>query len=101
MLDEGRIVRRPADHPDGLISDLAAVRRRISELPLRQRQVLDLLIRGCAPKQIACELGIRWNTVRNHIVKLRARFGAESNVELVVLVVRAGGVAGTKSAKSD
>jgi DNA-binding NarL/FixJ family response regulator len=79
-------------HHEGMSSGLAAVRRRISELPPRQSQVLDLLIRGYAPKQIAGSLGIRWNTVRNHIVKLRARFGAESTVELVILTVRASGV---------
>lgn len=59
--------------------DWGAMYDHICELPPREREVLDLLVRGHDPKQIARMLGNWWSTIRNHIAKLRARFHCAIN----------------------
>ncbi len=60
-------------------------RARLSALSRRQRQVLDLLMRGYLNKQIAAELGISERTVEVHRNACMIRLGAGSLVELVRL----------------
>lgn len=38
-----------------------------AELTAREREVLELLARGATPKEVAAELNISWQTVRNYI----------------------------------
>jgi two-component system response regulator FixJ len=59
-----------------------------SELPPRERQVLDLLVGGLEFKQIAASLGSRPATIRVQLAKLRQKFGVQTNQQLVILVVR-------------
>jgi PAS domain S-box-containing protein len=51
----------------------------------RQAEVLRLLARGRSTYQIASELGISANTVRNHIRQLLRTMGASSRLEAVAL----------------
>ena len=51
----------------------------------RQAEVLRLLARGRSTHQIATELGISANTVRNHIRQLLRTMGASSRLEAVAL----------------
>lgn len=39
----------------------------VAELTAREREVLELLASGVAPKEVAARLNISWQTVRNHI----------------------------------
>jgi DNA-binding NarL/FixJ family response regulator len=51
----------------------------------RQTEVLRLLQRGHSTKQIADELHLSVDTVRNHIRRLLANLGAHSRLEAVAL----------------
>jgi DNA-binding NarL/FixJ family response regulator len=59
----------------------------------RQRDILELLCRGCRPAQIATELGLSPHTVRDHIKALREALGARSQLEAVALALAGGHVA--------
>jgi PAS domain S-box-containing protein len=64
---------RPARATDGEIS-----------LTARQAQVLHLLARGCSTEQMADELGVAVDTVRNHIRAILRRLGVHSRLEAVI-----------------
>jgi PAS domain S-box-containing protein len=55
----------------------------VPQLTPRQQQILELLAGGQAPKVIACELGLRETTVRNHIRLLHLALGAHSQLEAI------------------
>lgn len=59
----------------------------LGNLPARERQVLDLLIGGAIPKQIAAKLGTKCQTVNNQIASLRKKFGAGTCSQLIILVL--------------
>jgi DNA-binding NarL/FixJ family response regulator len=66
--------RPPEPHPD---------------LTPRQIEVLRLLEQGRTTTQIAAELHLSHETVRNHIRRLMHRLGAHTRLEAVVLARRA------------
>jgi DNA-binding CsgD family transcriptional regulator len=49
----------------------------------KQRQVLDLVIKGYRSKQIASELGLSIRTIESHRNALMHIFGVHSAVELI------------------
>ncbi|MGH2740423.1 MAG: response regulator transcription factor [Actinomycetota bacterium] len=55
-----------------------------------ERRVLALVAGGKANKQVAFELGISPLTVKNHLARIRARFGAADRTQVVALAIRAG-----------
>jgi len=57
-------------------------------LSQREREVLDLLIAGRAPKEIAGELCIAASTVRFHAVSLYKKCAVRSQREMLALVAR-------------
>ena len=50
----------------------------------RQAQVLHLLARGCSTEQMADELGVAVDTLRNHIRAILRRLGVHSRLEAVI-----------------
>ena len=50
----------------------------------RQAQVLHLLARGCSTEQMADELGVAPDTIRNHIRAILRRLGVHSRLEAVI-----------------
>jgi len=64
----GRLVPTPAPDPFGLTP--------------RERDVLDLVIRGLGNRQIAERLGLSGKTVANHVSMLLVKCGATDRVEL-------------------
>lgn len=58
----------------------------MTKLTERERQVVTLLGRGMAPKQIARELGTRPATVRQQIYRAKEKSGCQSVIELAVKV---------------
>ncbi len=56
----------------------------------REREVLQLLARGLANKQIAAQLGLSENTVKFHISSVYAKLGAGNRAEAVTLGARRG-----------
>jgi PAS domain S-box-containing protein len=73
----------------GLVSvDEQAVPARAADgevsLTPRQAQVLHLLARGCSTEQMADELGVARETVRNHVRAILRRLGVHSRLEAVI-----------------
>jgi PAS domain S-box-containing protein len=71
----------------GQVSDIVEEPHAHSQLPLtpRQTQVLELLERGRTTGQIANELHLSTETVRNHIRNLLRALGAHSRLEAVAI----------------
>jgi PAS domain S-box-containing protein len=70
------LVEEPHEHPD-------------LQLTPRQAEVLDLLARGFSTKQIAEELHLSTETVRNHVRHVLRAVGAHSRLEAVAIANRA------------
>lgn len=110
FLDKSRSVNevmaavRSAASGESLISPqllarlLPRLRRQRSDpatsLTERENDVLSLLARGLSNADIADELTVSVNTVRNHIANLSAKLGAHSKLEVLAVAVRRGLVAG-------
>lgn len=58
----------------------------ITELSPRQQDIIRSLAKGLTNKQIALELGIREETVKNHLHLAMIRVGACSRLELVFML---------------
>lgn len=59
-----------------------AVERRLDSLSAREREVMELMLRGLLNKQIADEMGIAIRTVEVHRAHVLEKFGVRSAVEL-------------------
>lgn len=59
-------------------------------LTRRERDVLRLLVEGYSNDEIANRLGIREQTVKDHVSALLQKFQARSRVALAVAAVRSG-----------
>jgi DNA-binding NarL/FixJ family response regulator len=75
----------------GQVSDVLEEPHAHPELQLtpRQAEVLRLLERGRSTAQIAGELGLSRQTVRNHVSRLLRALGASSRLEAVAIARRA------------
>jgi len=71
-----------------LYKDRRALEGRLKALTPRQREVMELLIRGLANKMIAVELEISERTVELHRSRVLAKMGAGSAAELAFAVGR-------------
>ncbi|HEV8639032.1 MAG TPA: response regulator transcription factor [Chloroflexota bacterium] len=65
----------------------------VEELSPRERQVLELVARGLANKQIAQRLRISEHTAKFHVAAILAKLGAQSRTEAVHLAARRGLIA--------
>jgi DNA-binding NarL/FixJ family response regulator len=74
-----------------LVSALADGRRPVTdELTRRERDVLELIVRGRSNKRIALELGIAEKTVKTHVGHLLAKLGVADRTQAALLAVREG-----------
>ena len=62
----------------------------VEALTRREREVLGLLAEGCGNKEIAARLGLRLNTVRNHVQNVLVKLGVHSKLEAVSAATRRG-----------
>jgi DNA-binding NarL/FixJ family response regulator len=62
----------------------------MTTLTRRERDVLRLLVEGDSNREIAERLGIREQTVKDHVSALLKKFDARSRVALAVAAVRRG-----------
>ncbi len=77
-----------------LVSALAdgsrAGRDERDQLTRREREVLELIVRGRSNKRIAFELGIAEKTVKTHVGHLLAKLGVTDRTQAALLAVREG-----------
>jgi DNA-binding NarL/FixJ family response regulator len=77
-----------------LLSEFNALSRRVEEehdgrrLTPRELEVLRLIARGLSNKDIATELVIAENTVRNHVRNILEKLEVRSRVEAAMYAVR-------------
>ncbi len=77
-------------HEIGLITEVGAppvdpeTRDALQLLSARERQVVDSLLRGERVTQVAANMGIAPNTVRNHVKAVFRKLGVRSQTELFV-----------------
>jgi two-component system, LuxR family, response regulator FixJ len=64
-------------------SEVDSVRQRMANLTDRELELVRLIVRGLANKQIAGEMGISIKTVANHRANLMAKTGALNAADLV------------------
>jgi NarL family two-component system response regulator LiaR len=79
--------------PSYAISRLVRVVGRHEGLSERESEVLRLVARGKANKQIARELDIAQSTVKSHVGSILAKLGLESRTQLALYAARTGMVA--------
>jgi NarL family two-component system response regulator LiaR len=74
-----------------LVAALADGARTPSEdLTRREREVLELIVRGRSNKRIALELGIAEKTVKTHVGHMLAKLGVADRTQAALLAVREG-----------
>ena len=72
-------------------SNRVAIRPVVADgLTGRERQVLALVTEGRSNAEIAVELGVAVNTVRNHVRRIFVKLGVRNRVQAAVYAVRAG-----------
>jgi len=71
-------------------ADRAQARRRLERLTAREREVMALLVAGCANKEVALRLGISPRTAENHRARIMHKTDVDSLAELVRLAMAAG-----------
>ena len=64
-------------------------------LTRREREVLELIVRGRSNKQIALELGIAEKTVKTHVGHVLAKLGVTDRTQAALLAVHEGLVGGS------
>ena len=69
-------------------AELAVLRERFESLTQREREVVDMVVRGKLNKQIAAELGTAENTVKVHRSRAMEKMQAQSLAELVKMMER-------------
>ena len=52
-------------------------------LTRRERQIIELVLEGCSNVQAAERLGLRVQTIKNHLVTVYRKFGIASRAELI------------------
>jgi DNA-binding NarL/FixJ family response regulator len=61
-----------------------------AELTEREREILTLVARGCANKEIAGELVISERTARTHVSNILRKLGLPSRTQAALFAVREG-----------
>ena len=62
----------------------------VAPLTAREREVLNYIAEGYLNKQIAIELGIGEQTIKNHITSILRKLNANARTEAVVIAIRQG-----------
>ena len=62
----------------------------ISPLTPREREILNYIARGYLNKEIAIELGISEQTIKNHVTSILRKLNANARTEAVVIAIKQG-----------
>jgi DNA-binding NarL/FixJ family response regulator len=77
----------------GQLHDLLSERAPDSRLTPQQERVLELSAEGLTYREIGGRLFISESTVRFHMQRLKAKFGARTKAELIARAIRTGAMA--------
>ena len=95
----GQQVMTKLEFEGWLARQLDSARRSYSEpgspfhpLSDREMEVLELVVEGKSNKEIAAQLGISHQTVKNHITSILRKFGVEDRTQAVVYALKRGWV---------
>lgn len=95
----GQQIMTKFEFENWLAHQLDSVRRSYSEpgspfhpLSGREMEVLELVVEGKSNKEIATQLGISHQTVKNHITSILRKFGVEDRTQAVVYALKRGWV---------
>jgi DNA-binding NarL/FixJ family response regulator len=83
----GKMAKLPRPAAENLNGDTAPPEGIWRQLTRREREVLRLFLERKNDKQIAQALGLRTQTVRNHISSIERKLGAQSRVEIAIIVL--------------
>ena len=53
----------------------------------RERQIVAFIATGCSNREIAARMGLRTQTVKNHLCRIYRRLGLPNRVQLAVFAV--------------
>jgi two-component system NarL family response regulator len=67
-----------------------AQRRAAPQLSAREREVLELIVRGRSNKEIGHSLGVAENTVKNHVKVILEKLGVEDRTQAATLALQRG-----------
>ena len=90
LVEAIRTVFGGARHFPPLIEAALAKRAARVELSEREKEVLELLVRGRSNKEIAIQLGISENTVKVHTTRVFEKLGVADRLEAVTAAIQRG-----------
>lgn len=70
---------------------------KITKLTPREKEIIELKIKGLVDKQIANELGIKYGTVRTYIDRLKLKLNCCNTIQLFLILKDAGLINGDYS----
>lgn len=53
----------------------------------RERQIVALITTGCSNREVAARMGLRTQTVKNHLCRIYRKLGVPNRVQLAVFAV--------------
>jgi DNA-binding NarL/FixJ family response regulator len=81
-----RVITRVARQPTVDVGDT----RRLEGLTPREREVLGLIARGLANREIAAELVVEESTIRTHVKRILMKLGLRNRVQAVIFAYETG-----------
>ena len=78
------------DHARGLEAPASPLATRPVRLSPREHQIVAFITAGCSNQQIADCLGLKTQTVKNHLCRMYAKLGVSNRVHLAVFAVAHG-----------
>ncbi|MDQ2624827.1 MAG: response regulator transcription factor [Actinomycetota bacterium] len=84
LLDPRLTVRLVEEHVRGRTVADPAAELQLGRLTAREREVLELLARGCSNQEIAVRLHLGETTVKSHVAHTLSKIGARDRIQAVV-----------------
>ena len=90
LLEAIRVIHKGRRYFPAAINAALAARAARTELSDREKEVLEMLVRGRSNKEIASALGISENTVKVHTTRVFEKLGVADRLEAVTAAIQRG-----------